>query len=73
MCHRASRLRCSWLWLRWFLPDRAILVPSRFIAWFDLGAGAGDIEYIAAALLRLGYKAKGLAAEGMSWREEIKH
>ena len=49
------------------------LFPTRFVAGFDLGAGTGDIEYIAAALLRLRHKAKGLAAEGMARCEEVKH
>jgi hypothetical protein len=47
--------------------------PTGFVAGFDPGAGAGDIEYIAAALLRLRHEAQGLASEGMSRREEIKH
>ena len=50
-----------------------LLVPSRFVAGFDPGAGTGDIEYIAAALLRLRYEAEGLAAEGMVRCEEVKH
>jgi hypothetical protein len=49
------------------------LFPTRFVSRLDFGAGTGDIEYIAAALLRLRHEAQGLASEGMSRREEIKH
>ena len=46
---------------------------AAFVAWFYPGARTGDIEYIAAPMLRLRYKAQGLAAEGMGRCEEVKH
>jgi hypothetical protein len=49
------------------------LLPARFVTGFDQGAGAGDIKYVTAALLRLRYEAERLSAEGMGWREEVKH
>jgi hypothetical protein len=47
--------------------------PTDLVAGLDFGAGAGDIEYITAALLRLRHEAKGLATEGMVRCEEVKH
>jgi hypothetical protein len=47
--------------------------PTGLVAGLDFGASPGDIEYIAAALLRLRHEAKGLATEGMVRCEKVKH
>jgi hypothetical protein len=39
------------------------LFPALLISRLDISAGPGDIEQIAAALLRLGHQSQGLAAK----------
>src|SRR5262249_31814593 len=56
-----------------FCQLKPFLFPPRFIARFDPGACAGNIEYITAALLCLRHKTQGLAAERMVGCEEVKH
>jgi hypothetical protein len=69
----ASRMGCFGFSLGALGDLEPFLFPTRFVSRFDFGAGTGDIEYIAAALLRLGHKAERLSAERMVRCEEIKH
>ena len=48
-------------------------LPSVFIASLDVLHRAGDIEDIAAALLRLGDETQGMAPEGMIRKKKIEH
>src|SRR5262245_13653153 len=56
-----------------FCQLKPFVLPSGPVARFDPGAGTCDIEYVAAALLRLRHETQGLAAERMVGCEEIKH
>src|SRR5262245_22253964 len=48
-------------------------LPRRFVARFDVLHRAGDVENVAAPLLRLCDKAQGVPAEGMIGKEKVEH
>ena len=73
MCRRSGSLRLSCFGFRGLCQLEPFPFPTRLVPGLNFGAGTGDVEYIAAALLSLRHETERLAAEGMIRCEEVKH